>query len=142
MIGLGSDKNTDMNDKKYENTDLKDKKYEQTQIQILVIKLQLHSVQIVLSSREESKFSLCHLGLRMVHLVEMVPDPATFFRNNKTKYQPVGAGLLVDFNLEDAEYTFIAFMVLVTIFLAVLLKVFQTTFQNTQTFTKHLRPSA
>ena len=94
------------------------------------------------AEREESKFSLCHLGLRMVHLVEMVPDPATFSRNNKTKYQPVGAGLLVDFNLEDAEYTFIAFMVLVTIFLAVLLKVFQTTFQNTQTFTKHLRPSA
>ena len=94
------------------------------------------------AERKESKFSLCYLGLRMVHLVEMVPDPATFSQNNKTKYQPVGAGLLVDFNLEDAEYTFIAFMVLVTIFLAVLLKVFQTTFQNTQTFTKHLRPSA
>ena len=73
----------------------------------------------------------------MVHLVEMVPDPATFSRNNKTKYQPVGAGLLVDFNLEDAEYTFIAFMVLVTIFLAVLLKVgFPNNFSEHSNFYK------
>ena len=65
----------------------------------------------------------------MVHLVEMVSDPATF-SNNQSIYTPIGARLMIDFNNEDFEYTFIALIVLATIFLAVLLKVFNIIFTS------------
>ena len=60
----------------------------------------------------------------MVHLVEMVSDPPTFSSNNRTIYTPIGAGLMINFNPDDFEFTFISLLVLATIFLAVLLKVF------------------
>ena len=64
----------------------------------------------------------------MVHLVEMVSDPATHSSNNKSIYTPVGAGLMIDFNPDNFQFTFIALIVLATIFLAVLLKVFKIIF--------------
>ena len=64
----------------------------------------------------------------MVHLVEMVSDPGTYSYNNKSIYTPIGAGLMIDFNPDNFEFTFIALLVLATIFLAVLLKVFKIIF--------------
>ena len=66
----------------------------------------------------------------MVHLVEMVSDPPNFSSNNKTIYTPIGAGLMINFNPDDFEFTFIALLVLATIFLAVLLKVFNIFFPS------------
>ena len=66
----------------------------------------------------------------MVHLVEMVSDPPNFSSNNKTIYTPIGAGLMINFNPDDFEFTFIALLVLATIFLAVLLKVFNIIFPS------------
>ena len=79
----------------------------------------------------------------MVHLVEMVSDPPTFSTNNESIYTPIGARLMVNFNPDDFEFTFIALLVLATIFLAVLLKVFKIIFTFcTQSLHLHLRPSA
>ncbi len=64
----------------------------------------------------------------MVHLVEMVSDPGTYSYNNKSIYTPIGAGLMIDFNPDNFQFTFIALIVLATIFLAVLLKVFKIIF--------------
>ena len=66
----------------------------------------------------------------MVHLVEMVSDPPTFSSNNRTIYTPIGAGLMINFNPDDFEFTFISLLVLATIFLAVLLKVFNIIFPS------------
>ena len=55
----------------------------------------------------------------MVHLVEMVSDPGTYSYNNKSIYTPIGAGLMIDFNPDNFQFTFIALIVLATIFLAV-----------------------
>jgi len=58
----------------------------------------------------------------MTHLVEMVSDPATHPFNNKSIYTPIGAGLMIDFDPDGFEFTFITLLVLATIFLAVILK--------------------
>ena len=63
----------------------------------------------------------------MVHLVEMVPNSATH-SNNVSIYTPIGAELMIDFNIDGFEFTFISLLVLATIFLAVLLKVFKIIF--------------
>ena len=60
----------------------------------------------------------------------MVSDPPTFSSNNKTIYTPIGAGLMINFNPDDFEFTFISLLVLATIFLAVLLKVFNIIFPS------------
>ena len=60
----------------------------------------------------------------------MVSDPPNFSSNNKTIYTPIGAGLMINFNPDDFEFTFIALLVLATIFLAVLLKVFDIIFPS------------
>ena len=59
----------------------------------------------------------------MVHFIELVSNPATH-SNNDSIYTPIGAGLMVDFTADGFNVTFIALLVLATIFLAVLFKVF------------------
>ena len=88
----------------------------------LLQKYVLRSVQIHLLSREELNPSL-----EMVHFIELISNPATH-SNNDSIYTPIGAGLMVDFTADDFEITFIALLVLSTIFLAVLLKVFKDNF--------------
>ena len=62
---------------------------------------------LCLLGKEELK-----LSLKMVHLVEMVSDHPTFSTNNKSIYTPIGAHLMVNFNPDDFEFTFIALLVL------------------------------
>ena len=85
----------------------------------LLQKSVLRSVQICLLSREELNPSL-----EMVHFIELVSNPATH-SNNASIYTPIGAGLMVDFTADGFNVTFIALLVLATIFLAVILKVFK-----------------
>ena len=74
-----------------------------------------HSVQI------------CQLS-KMVRLIGMKADPLRH-QNNETIFIPIGAGLMWDYNTDDLDLTLISFMVLCTILLAVLLKVYIHVFE-------------